>query len=140
MKNKIKSLFFLILLTSCLRYPLPDAKLKPEVVCGQDACIPGQGGELLQFSKNPFSPPIDANSTAKNIAFAVLGHTVAENDLTGGDINNCSTGLSNPFSIEDVKSIKFANGRKIEYERKEQLELDVEAATQAKLEQLDKLN
>jgi hypothetical protein len=139
MKNVIIVAVTLLILSGCVRYPLPDYKLKPVVACGLDECQPGDAGQVFHFTKNPMSPAIRENTTVQDIAFQILGRTFLEGDGTGGNINVCSKSIINPFTIEDVTNIRFAVGRDIEFERKEMFEIDIEAATAANLKELSKL-
>lgn len=143
MTTKISTIVLIAasILTSCkVKYPLPDAVMTPLQVSGTSECKPGNAGRILNFTKNPYSPGIKSTSSAKDIAFAVLGHTINKGDISGSDINTCSKTSSNPFTIDDVENVRFTEGRDIKYTRKEKLEINVEAAVEANLKELAKLN
>ncbi len=145
---KIKLLLILVFTVSisCKTYKLPDAKLKPEIVCGYEDCKPGNLGVVFQFYEKPFSLEVDNNKSMKNIAASVIGHTFPEKksdgtpNLSGDRALTCSFATSNPFSDGDVVNLVNPTGRKFDYLRTEKLQLDIDATVQGNMEQIKKLN
>jgi hypothetical protein len=136
MKNLFTAILLLITHVSIAqKFKLPDAKLSADVVCGN--CKPGNLGDVFYFTKKPYSPDIDNNSTIESIAYALLGHTVPADDYSGDIANTCSTTSSNPFSMDDIKK-SGSDGRTISYSRTERLKLNIDAAVKGNLDELRK--
>lgn len=142
MKTKLIIILTLIVtLAGCVRYPLPHKKLKPTELCGKDVCDPGNVGHLLHLTKSPFSPALDKATEPEDIAIQILGKTIPSHKIRSSkDYSTCSDLSNNPFTKADINNVRFpGDGREIEFERKEQFEIDVEAATEANLNELSKL-
>lgn len=145
-KNLFYSLIALITFSSCKTYKLPDAELKPEVVCGYDDCAPGNLGTVFNFYIKPFSLEVDDNKSPKEIAASVIGHTFkakrydGSNNLSGDRALTCSFKTSNPFTANDVVYLKNRTGREFGYLRTEKLEFNVDAAVEGNMEEIRKLN
>lgn len=144
MKNKIIRTAILCLLTSIsygqLKYKLPDATLTANQICGKDICDPGNVGFLLHLTSSPFSPSLTKATKPEDIILQVLGKTLPSKRIRKSkDFNTCSDLSNNPFTDADVEKVRFPDGKSIEYERKEKLEINVNAAVDANIKQLMKL-
>ncbi len=128
--------FTLLMFQSCITYKLPDGELKGKEVCGYNKCQPGNVGAVFHYDDNPYSPDITDETNARSVAYSVLGHTLPLTDVTGGNIGACSYNAKTPFKKTDIVNIRYSNGRDLEYERTEKLELDVNAAVDANMEEL----
>lgn len=139
----MKKISFLVLsitlLVGCKVYKLPDAKLKPEIVCGYESCQPGNFGTVFHFYKKPFSPDVDSTTTIKDVATSIIGHAFPNGNLLGDRAFTCSFSDSNPFENEVVNLVN-PSGKNIEYSRTEKLELDVNATVEGNLEEIKALN
>lgn len=123
-----------------LKYKLPDTELKAKKICGKKICDPGNVGKLLHYTFSPFSPTVKKATTAEEIALQVLGQTLpADKMLSSKDFSTCSDLSNNPFTVADIEPLKFVDGRSIDYERSEQIELNVTAAVDANIKELMKL-
>ena len=130
----------IILFSSCKTYKLPDAKLKPSIVCGYDACQPGNIGTVFNFYKKPFALDVDNIKSMKDIASSVVGHTFPAGNMYGDRALSCSYQTSNPFGADDIVNLVNPTGRKFDYKRTEKLEIDVKATVEGNMEQIRKLN
>lgn len=130
----------LVLAVGCKTYKLPDAKLKPSLICGYNVCQPGNIGTVFHFYKKPFSLEVDNIKTPKDIAASVIGHTFPAADMYGDRALSCSYHTANPFGDNDIVNLVNPTGRKFDYLRTEKLELNVNATVQANMEQIKKLN
>ena len=141
MKKTILIVFVVTLaFSSCRRYKLPDARLKPEQVCGYDYCLPGNFGTVFHFYKKPFSPEVDSTTTLRDVAYSIVGHAFPADNLLGDRAFTCSNTTSNPFSTSDIVNLVNPTGKSINYKRTEKLELDVNAAVEGNIEEIKKLN
>ncbi|WP_422360179.1 hypothetical protein [Reichenbachiella sp.] len=130
----------IISISACKTYKLPDAKLKPDQVCGYDACQPGNIGTVFHFYKKPFSLEVDNIKTPKDIAASVIGHTFPSSNMYGDRALTCSFQTANPFGDNDVVNLVNPTGRKFDYLRTEKLELDVNSTVKGNMEQIKELN
>lgn len=141
----VTSLFVLSLgvygqIGSQLKYQLPDVKLTATQLCGKDICTPGNVGKLLHYTKSGFSPAVKKATTAEDVALQILGKTLpSDKILYSKDFSTCSELSDNPFSLADIENVSFPDGRTIEYQRKEKLEINVSSAVDANLKELLKL-
>ncbi len=113
----------------------PDAKLSQFQVCGANKCEPGNYGIPFVF-REYYAPDIANVNDEKSIAIQLLGHSYPESSLRGDLALFCSPdGASSPFTMNDIKPMGFT-GRDIKYDRSEKLNINVEAATKANIDQL----
>lgn len=139
----MKILFTLIMLISiagCNKVKLPDATLDHEIICGKDPCKPGNGlsGTLLIFEKDPVSPDVTASTNAKEVALQLVGKTVKRGDFTGRDPITCHATESTPFGESEI-DLKSGSWKKVDYKRKEELSIDINAAVEADLDAIKKI-
>ena len=147
MTKKVTTLIFAILIATSsfaqlgqLTYKLPDTNLKAKTICGKKICDPGNVGRLLHYTSSPFSPTVKKATSIEEIALQVLGQTLPANEiLTSKDFSTCSELSNNPFTVSDIEPLKFQEGRKINYERSGQFEINVTAAVDANLKELLKI-
>lgn len=144
--NKLLTLIFTMIVTSVtfaqltqLKYKLPDATLTASQICGKKICDPGSVGNLLHYTKTPFSPAVNKATSVEEVAIQVLGQTLpADKMLTSQDFSTCSELSKNPFITADIENIKFPDGRSIDYKRTEKLEMNIKAATEVNVKELMK--
>ena len=140
-KNLLLSIVILTCFSACkIIYPLPEMDIKPKQLCGKEICDPGNVGFLLHLTKSPFSPAVKKATSVEDIALQILGKTLsADNIRNSKDYSTCSELSDNPFDKDDIENVRFPDGRTIEYEKKERLEINVEAAAEANVKELAKL-
>jgi hypothetical protein len=90
---------------------------------------------LFHLQKKTHSVNIDDNISEKDIALQVLGHTIKTGDFYGGFAPSCANTSNNPFTESDISRLSSA-GRSVDYERKETLNLNINAAVEANLNEL----
>jgi hypothetical protein len=129
-------------LTSCKpSYKLPDAKMRPVQICGYDFCMPGNPpGTIFHFYKKPFSPQIKENSSQQEIAYSVIGQVFKSGDMYGSIPLDCApSGQKQPFQKSDIVPLISLTGRLFDYVRSQKLEINIEAATKANMEEIKKI-
>jgi hypothetical protein len=143
MKNKLTAIFTLVMILNSigqLKYPLPDAILTANQICGENICNPGDVGQIEHYTKSPISPVVKNAITAQQIAAQFLGQTISRKKRrTSKDFTYCSNNSNNPFTINDVENIKFRDGRTLDYKKTQKLDIKVDAAVEANIKQLMKL-
>jgi hypothetical protein len=138
MKKTILLIALAILCSKCHYYKLPDAKVRAKMICG--SCQPGNIGIPFQFYEKPYSPEIDSIVTTQGIAYAILGHVFPEASLRGDKAFACDKTSKSPFVLNDIRPFINSTGKKIKYGKKEKLQINVEAAVRANIDELKKLN
>ncbi|GIK68913.1 MAG: hypothetical protein BroJett020_02080 [Bacteroidota bacterium] len=129
-----------LILTGCKTYKLPDAKMKPEQVCGYNYCQPGNYGVVFHFYKKPFSPDVDSMTTLRDVAYSIIGHAFPNGNLLGDRAFTCSRTTSNPFTASDIVNLVNPTGKDINYTRKEKLQIDINAVVEGNIEEIKRLN
>lgn len=128
------------ILVGCKVYKLPDAKLKPNIVCGYDNCAPGNIGSVFHFYKKPFALDVDNLKSMKDIASSVIGHTFPSDNMYGDRALTCSYQTSNPFATGDIVNLVNPTGRTFNYKRTEKLQMDVNATVKGNMDKIKELN
>jgi hypothetical protein len=139
-KTILLAITLVSILTGCKIYKLPDARLKPNIVCGYDNCAPGNIGTVFHFYKKPFALDVDNIKSMKDIAASVIGHTFPSDNMYGDRALTCSYQTSNPFLSTDVVNLVNPTGRKFDYKRTEKLQLDVNATVKGNMDKIKELN
>lgn len=122
-----------------VKYTFPNATLKPVEVCGRSRCTPGQNnGVILHFTKNLFSPEINDAITEEEVVLSVVGRTVKEDDLFGSTPVPCSEKGVTPFTSNDITKMGV-RAYKVKYNRKSTLNINVNAAVEANMKEIMKV-
>jgi hypothetical protein len=129
-----------LIFSGCKTYKLPDAKMKPQQVCGYDYCQPGNYGVVFHFYKKPFSPDVDSLTTLRDVAYSIIGHAFPNGNLLGDKAFTCSKTTSNPFLATDIVNLVNPTGKNIDYTRKEKLQIDINAVVEGNIEEIKRLN
>lgn len=139
---KTFTLVCLILFTySCKTVNIQGKKIKAETICGK--CQPGNQGPYMLMKKKTYEPQLEENSTAKMIAYDILGHVFPKDNLTGTINIPCSQNtVKTPFSIDKIKPLGSTgnSGTKIDYSEKELLQMSVSATVKSDLDNIKAAN
>lgn len=141
-KPLVKIIVLLLFSLNCyaqsgLRYPIQGKKIRANDLCGNEICSPGSIGKLLHYTKDPYSPEINNNTTINEIALQVIGK-INGDILRSFDFRSCEN--KNMFNLDDVVQSSYKDGLDVSYSLKKNKSVNILAAIKANLNDIKLLN